>query len=168
MNEYLLLFGNFLHGICSLTLQSLQSFEYKIISTRNTVFMGITQTPSGAHRAFQPRNAGSRIVTSGGRHRAHHHQRIHTAAAQRPMERRRTSAGKVNTFMPRQPSLAFRSQVVRRKVWMLEAKKQGLRPERASKLSSIVLKLKKKIKYMNRQQHRGEFRDSLRRVFRSK
>ncbi|CAO1606038.1 hypothetical protein XANCAGTX0491_009537 [Xanthoria calcicola] len=67
--------------------------------------------------------------------------------------------------MPRQPSLTFRSQVLRRKVWMLEAKKQGLRPGRASKLTSILLKLKKKVKYMNRQQHRGEFRDSLRRVF---
>ncbi|KAI4259637.1 MAG: hypothetical protein L6R42_004484 [Xanthoria sp. 1 TBL-2021] len=66
--------------------------------------------------------------------------------------------------MPRQPSLAFRSQDVRRKVWMLKAKKQGLRPERASKLSRIVLKLEKKIKYMDRQQHRGEFKDSLRRV----
>ncbi|KAL8757349.1 MAG: hypothetical protein Q9199_002277 [Rusavskia elegans] len=68
--------------------------------------------------------------------------------------------------MPRQPSLAFRSQGVRRKVWMLKAKKQGPRPERASKLSSIVLKLEKKIKYMDRQQHRGEFKDSLRRVSR--
>ncbi len=130
--------------------------------------MGITQALSGAHRAFKPRNSESRIVTSGGRLRAHHHQGFHTPGRQRPMIRRRTSAGKVNTFMPRQPSLALRSQVLRRKVWMLEAKKQGLRPARASKLTSILLKLKKKVKYMNRQQYRGEFRDSLRRVFQSK
>ncbi|KAL8671402.1 MAG: hypothetical protein Q9168_004093 [Polycauliona sp. 1 TL-2023] len=67
--------------------------------------------------------------------------------------------------MPRRASLAFRSQDVRRKVWMLEAKRKGLRPERARELSSILSKLQKKVKYMNRQQHRGEFKDSLRRIF---
>ncbi|KAL8855533.1 MAG: hypothetical protein Q9178_007821 [Gyalolechia marmorata] len=81
------------------------------------------------------------------------------------MSRLRASAGQVNTFMPRRPSLAFRSQEVRRKVWMLEARRQDLRPGRASKLSGIVLKLQKKVKYMCRQQHRIEFQDSLRRVF---
>ena len=48
---------------------------------------------------------------------------------------------------------------------MLEARRQELRPGRASKPSSIVLKLQKKVKYMCRQQHRSEFQDSLRRVF---
>ncbi|KAL8772848.1 MAG: hypothetical protein Q9209_002193 [Squamulea sp. 1 TL-2023] len=127
--------------------------------------MGITQLPSAAHRAFQTRSAGSHIFTSGGRRRVHC-RRLHSIAVRwRSAGHLRALAAEVNKCMPRQPSLAFRSQDVRRKVWMLEAKKRSLRPARARKLSSVILKLQRKVKYINRQQHRSDFRDALRRTF---
>lgn len=140
------------------------------ISSRTTQFsyMGTTQTASGIHQTFPSRIARSRIVASGGRLRGHHRQRFNTTTRHRAIDGRRASAVQVNTYMPRRPSLAFRSQNVRRKVWMLEAKKAGLHPGRARELSSILSKLKKKVKYINRQQHRSDFNDSLRRVFKSK
>ena len=151
-------------------------FFKSILSPRKSVtsriaqspFMGTIQKASGVHRTLPSRLARSRIVASGGRLRAHHRQRFNTTTRHRAIDERRASAVQVNTYMPRRPSLAFRSQNVRRKVWMLEAKKAGLHLGRARELSSMLSKLKKKVKYMNRQQHRSDFKDSLRRVFKGK
>ncbi|KAL8815066.1 MAG: hypothetical protein Q9223_005762 [Gallowayella weberi] len=53
----------------------------------------------------------------------------------------------------------------RRKLWMLEARKQGSSLTRAHKLSNIISKLEKKLMYINRQQCREDFEESLGRVF---
>ncbi|KAL8803953.1 MAG: hypothetical protein Q9200_006013 [Gallowayella weberi] len=117
------------------------------------------------HRAAQVRGAATRTSHDGGRYRSRHHQRHHSDVKRRPRPGPRTSAEEVNTVMPRRPSLTFKSQDARRKLWMLEARKQGSSLTRAHKLSNIISKLEKKLMYINRQQCREDSEESLGRVF---
>ncbi|KAL8794589.1 MAG: hypothetical protein Q9182_007616, partial [Xanthomendoza sp. 2 TL-2023] len=73
--------------------------------------------------------------------------------------------GKVSEPLLKGPSLTFKSQDPRRRLWILEARKQGSGLTQAQKLSNIVSKLEKKLMYINRQQCREDFKESLGHVF---
>lgn len=127
--------------------------------------MGTTTSSTAAHRAFRNRGTATRTSVGGGRHRSHRLQPRHRGHKVHPGGHLRASAEEVNKIMPRSPSLAMKSQVARRKLWMLAARNQGASLTRAQKFSNIISKLEKKLLYIDRQQCREDFRKSLGQIF---